>query len=150
MWLDGDPTRLAQIVANLLNNAAKYTDRGGRIVLAANREGDEAVVRVRDNGIGLSAEMLPRVFDLFAQADRSLDRSQGGLGIGLTLVRSLVQLHDGNVSVESAGPGQGSEFIVRLPASSRAALGTRSERGRLIRGGLCAATPAAARGRRQS
>jgi PAS domain S-box-containing protein len=120
VWLDGDPTRLAQIVANLLNNAAKYTDRGGRIALVADREGDEAVVRVRDNGIGLSAEMLPRVFDLFAQADRSLDRSQGGLGIGLTLVRSLVQLHDGNVSVESCGPGQGSEFIVRLPASSRA------------------------------
>jgi PAS domain S-box-containing protein len=120
VWLDGDPTRLAQIVANLLNNAAKYTDRGGRIALDADREGDEAVVRVRDNGIGLSAEMLPRVFDLFAQADRSLDRSQGGLGIGLTLVRSLVQLHDGNVSVESRGPGQGSEFIVRLPASSRA------------------------------
>ena len=120
VWLDGDPTRLAQIVANLLNNAAKYTDLGGRIVLAADREGDEAVVRVRDNGIGLSAEMLPRVFDLFAQADRSLDRSQGGLGIGLTLVRSLVQLHDGKVSVESRGPGQGSEFIVRLPVSSRA------------------------------
>ncbi len=120
VWLNGDPTRLAQIVANLLNNAAKYTDRGGRIALVADREGDEAVVRVRDNGIGLSAEMLPRVFDLFAQADRSLDRSQGGLGIGLTLVRSLVQLHDGNVSVESRGPGQGSEFIVRLPASSRA------------------------------
>ena len=120
VWLDGDPTRLAQIVANLLNNAAKYTDRGGRIVLAADREGDEAVVRVRDNGIGLSAEMLPRVFDLFAQEDRSLDRAQGGLGIGLTLVRSLIQLHDGNVSVESRGPGQGSEFIVRLPASSRA------------------------------
>ena len=119
VWLDGDPTRLAQIVANLLNNAAKYTDRGGQIVLAADREGAEAVVRVRDNGIGLSAEMLPRVFDLFAQADRSLDRSQGGLGIGLTLVRSLVELHDGKVSVESRGPGQGSEFIVRLPASSR-------------------------------
>ena len=118
VWLDGDPTRLAQIVANLLNNAAKYTDRGGQIVLAADREGAEAVVRVRDNGIGLSAEMLPRVFDLFAQADRSLDRSQGGLGIGLTLVRSLVELHDGKVSVESRGPGQGSEFIVRLPASS--------------------------------
>ena len=119
VWLDGDPTRLAQVVANLLNNAAKYTDRGGRITLAADREGDEAVVRVRDTGIGLSAEMLPRVFDLFAQADRSLDRSQGGLGIGLTLVRSLVELHDGSVSVESRGPGQGSEFIVRLPASSR-------------------------------
>ena len=116
LWLEGDPTRLAQVVANLLNNAAKYTDRGGRIALSADREGGEAVVRVRDNGIGLSAEMLPRVFDLFAQEDRSLDRSQGGLGIGLTLVRSLVHLHGGEVSAESHGPGQGSEFVVRLPA----------------------------------
>ena len=104
-------------MANLLNNAAKYTDRGGRIALTADREGDEAVVRVRDNGIGLSAEMLPRVFDLFAQEDRSLDRSQGGLGIGLTLVRSLVQLHGGSISAESPGPGLGSEFTIRLPAS---------------------------------
>ena len=150
VWLDGDPTRLAQIVANLLNNAAKYTDRGGRIALVADREGDEAVVRVRDNGIGLSAEMLPRVFDLFAQGDRSLDRSQGGLGIGLTLVRSLVQLHDGNVSVESCGPGQGSEFIVRLPASSRAQSTPDSEQGRLIRGRVCVPPPAASRGGRQS
>lgn len=118
VWLDGDPTRLAQVVANLLNNAAKYTDRGGQVSLAAEREGDEAVIRVRDNGIGLSAEILPRVFDLFAQEDRSLDRSQGGLGIGLTLVRSLVELHNGTVSVQSRGPGQGSEFIIRLPVSS--------------------------------
>jgi PAS domain S-box-containing protein len=119
VWLEGDPTRLAQIVSNLLNNAAKYTERGGQIALSAKREGTEAVVRVRDNGIGLSTEMLPRVFDLFAQEDRSLDRAQGGLGIGLTLVRSLVHLHSGSVSVESRGPGQGSEFIVRLPVSTR-------------------------------
>ena len=137
-------------MANLLNNAAKYTDRGGRIALVADREGDEAVVRVRDNGIGLSAEMLPRVFDLFAQADRSLDRSQGGLGIGLTLVRSLVQLHDGNVSVESRGPGQGSEFIVRLPTSSRRPIDARCEQERSIRGRVCVPTPAASRGGRQS
>jgi PAS domain S-box-containing protein len=117
VWLEGDPTRLAQIVANLLNNAAKYTDPGGRIVLSGDRVVDAAVVRVRDNGIGLSAEMLPRVFDLFAQEDRSLDRAQGGLGIGLTLVRSLVELHNGTVTAESRGPGQGSEFIVRLPTS---------------------------------
>ena len=120
VWVEGDPTRLSQIVANLLNNAAKYTDRGGRIVLAAHRDGDEAIVQVSDNGIGLSPAMLTRVFDLFAQADRSLDRSQGGLGIGLTLVRSLTQLHGGSVSAHSRGPGQGSEFIVRLPALSRA------------------------------
>jgi PAS domain S-box-containing protein len=115
IWLQGDPTRLSQIVSNLLNNAAKYTDRGGRITLSAAREEDEAIVRVRDNGIGLSAEMLPRVFDLFAQEDRSLDRAQGGLGIGLTLVQSLAQLHGGSVGVESRGLGKGSEFIVRLP-----------------------------------
>ena len=115
IWLQGDPTRLSQVVSNLLNNAAKYTDPGGRISLSAIREGDEAIVRVRDNGIGLSAEMLPRVFDLFAQEDRSLDRSQGGLGIGLTLVQSLAQLHGGSVSVESLGLGKGSEFVVRLP-----------------------------------
>jgi PAS domain S-box-containing protein len=118
VWLEGDPTRLAQVVANLLNNAAKYTDRGGLIALTAAREGDEAVVRVRDNGIGLSAEMLPRVFDLFSQEDRSLDRSQGGLGIGLTLVRSLVHLHGGSIHAESTGPNLGSEFTIRLPVSS--------------------------------
>jgi PAS domain S-box-containing protein len=115
VWLEGDPTRLAQVVANLLNNAAKYTDRGGRIALTAACERGEAVVRVRDNGIGLSAEMLPRVFDLFAQEDRSLDRSQGGLGIGLTLVRSLIQHHGGSITADSPGPGLGSEFAVRLP-----------------------------------
>lgn len=120
IWLNGDPTRLAQVVSNLLNNAAKYTDPGGQISLSAEREGDEAVVHVHDNGVGLSAEMLPRVFDLFAQEDRSLDRSQGGLGIGLTLVKSLVQLHGGTVRVESRGVGEGSEFTVRLPTNSGA------------------------------
>ncbi len=115
VWLEGDPTRLAQVVANLLNNAAKYTDHGGKLALIASREGDTAVIRVRDNGIGLSAEMLPHVFDLFAQEDRSLDRSQGGLGLGLTLVRRLVQLHEGSVSADSPGPGLGSEFTIRLP-----------------------------------
>jgi PAS domain S-box-containing protein len=118
VWLEGDPTRLAQVISNLLNNAAKYTDRGGRITLTAVREGNEAIVTVRDNGFGLSAEMLPRVFDLFTQEDRSLDRAQGGLGIGLTLVRSLVQLHGGSISAQSAGPGLGSEFRIRLPALS--------------------------------
>jgi PAS domain S-box-containing protein len=120
VWLEADSTRLAQVVANLLNNAAKYTDRGGRIALTADRQGDEVVIRVRDNGFGLSAEMLPHVFDLFAQEARSLARSQGGLGIGLTLVRSLVQLHGGSISAESPGPGRGSEFIIRLPATSPA------------------------------
>jgi PAS domain S-box-containing protein len=114
--LEADPTRVAQVISNLLNNAAKYTENGGHIWLTVGREGSEAVVRVRDSGIGISPDLLPRIFDLFTQADRSLDRSQGGLGIGLTLVRRLVEMHGGNVTVHSPGPGKGSEFIVRLPA----------------------------------
>ncbi|HEX8201798.1 MAG TPA: response regulator [Isosphaeraceae bacterium] len=113
--LEADADRLAQILANLLNNAAKYTEPGGHITVQAGRDGDFAVVRVRDTGIGIAPELLPRVFDLFTQAERSLDRSQGGLGIGLTLVRRLVELHGGGVHVISAGAGQGSEFVVRLP-----------------------------------
>src|SRR5262249_14599773 len=113
--LDADPIRLAQVLANLLNNAAKYTDPGGRIGLTAEREGNEVVVRVRDNGIGIPGEMLPRIFDLFTQVDRFSGRAQGGLGIGLTVVRSLVQLRGGTFSAHSDGPGRGSEFIVRLP-----------------------------------
>ena len=113
--LQGDPTRLEQVVTNLLNNAAKYTEPGGKIALTAEHEGDELVIRVKDTGIGLSERMIPRVFDLFAQADISLDRTQGGLGIGLTLARSLVELHGGSIGVESPGLGHGSEFTVRLP-----------------------------------
>jgi two-component system CheB/CheR fusion protein len=113
--VEADPTRLAQVLANLLNNAAKYTDDGGRIWLTAEREGDEVVVRVKDTGVGIPAEMLPKVFELFTQVDRSLDRSQGGLGIGLTLVRNLVALHRGTVQAFSDGPGKGSEFVVHLP-----------------------------------
>jgi len=107
--------RLAQIVANLLNNAAKYTEDGGRISLTARREGSHAMISVRDSGVGIPVEVLPRVFDLFAQADRTYQRAQGGLGIGLTLVRTLVELHGGNVIANSDGVGRGSEFIVRLP-----------------------------------
>jgi signal transduction histidine kinase/DNA-binding response OmpR family regulator len=121
---EADPTRLAQVVANLLNNAAKYTEEGGRIWLTLEQETGEVVVRVRDNGIGIPAEMLSSIFDLFTQADRSLDRSQGGLGIGLTLVRRLVEMHGGSVHASSAGPNQGSEFVVRLPALTGAALPT--------------------------
>src|SRR5579883_1042592 len=116
--LDGDPTRLEQIVANLVNNAAKYTEPGGRIAVSLVREGNQAVLRVRDTGIGISPEMQRRIFDLFVQADRSLDRSQGGLGIGLTLVRSVVELHGGTIAVQSDGVGQGSEFLARLPMPS--------------------------------
>src|SRR6185312_6283565 len=114
--LAGDLTRLAQVLANLLNNAAKYTDEGGEIWLDASREGNRAVLRVRDTGAGIAATLLPRVFELFAQAERTLDRSQGGLGIGLTLVKLLVEMHGGSVEARSAGLGQGAEFIVRLPA----------------------------------
>jgi PAS domain S-box-containing protein len=116
--VEGDLFRLVQVVGNLLNNAAKYTDEGGQIQIAAQQEGAEAVIRVRDNGMGLSTDLLPHVFDLFTQADCSLDRSQGGLGIGLTLVWQLVDLHDGRVEARSDGPGQGSEFIVRLPVAA--------------------------------
>ena len=114
--VNGDFDRLIQVVGNLLNNAAKYTEEGGRIWLTAAREGAEAVIRVRDTGVGRAPDHLPRVFDVFTQAERSLDRSQGGLGLGLTLVRSLVQMHGGSVEAHSAGLGQGSEFVVRLPA----------------------------------
>ena len=110
----GDPVRLEQVVVNLLNNACKYTDRGGHIWVGLEQENDEAVLRVRDNGIGIGAEMLPRIFDLFSQADQSLHRSRGGLGVGLALVKSLVTMHHGQVQVHSQ-PGTGSEFVVRLP-----------------------------------
>src|SRR5207237_6298420 len=121
--LQGDPERLVQVIANLLNNAAKYTGKGGQIRLTARRSGDEVVISVRDTGIGIAPEVLPRIFDLFVQADRSLARSQGGLGIGLTLVRRLVELHGGAVSASSPGVGQGSEFVVRLPLAAGAARG---------------------------
>ncbi len=117
LWLEADPTRLEQILSNLLNNAAKYTEDGGRIWLSAGREGGEIVIRVRDTGIGMSPEMLPRMFELFAQGDRSLARSGGGLGLGLTLARSLAEIHGGSLSATSEGPGKGTEFVVRLPAA---------------------------------
>jgi PAS domain S-box-containing protein len=116
--LQGDSVRLSQVFANLLNNAAKYTDRGGQIWLSVKQEKNEVVVSVRDTGIGISTPMLPKVFDMFMQADRSTHRSQGGLGIGLTLVKRLVELHEGSISVRSDGPGKGSEFIVRLPVNA--------------------------------
>ncbi len=150
LWLEADPARLEQIVTNLLNNAAKYTEPGGRIWLTAEVEPgigrrvsgvgseladptpdtrypipDALVLRVRDSGVGLAPELLPRVFDLFTQADRSLNRSQGGLGLGLTLVRRLAELHGGSVHAESAGPGQGSEFVVRLPLAPLQRVGRR-------------------------
>jgi PAS domain S-box-containing protein len=115
LHVNGDPTRLMQLVANLLNNAAKYTAPGGKIVLATERIGNEVTIRVQDNGIGIAAEMLPRIFEMFVQGDSSLGRSNGGLGIGLTLVKSLVEMHGGTVEAKSDGLGKGSEFAVRLP-----------------------------------
>jgi signal transduction histidine kinase/ActR/RegA family two-component response regulator len=114
--VEADAARLAQVLSNLLNNAAKYTEDGGRIELIAERVSEEAVLRVRDNGIGIAPEMLPRVFDMFMQVEGSTDRSQGGLGIGLTLVRRLVEMHGGKIEARSAGLGRGSEFLVRLQA----------------------------------
>jgi two-component system CheB/CheR fusion protein len=113
--LHADSARLAQVFANLLNNAAKYMEPGGQIWLSAQREGNQVAVHVRDTGVGITQDMLPKIFDVFTQADRALDRSHGGLGIGLNLVQNLVQMHGGTVAAFSAGPGQGSEFVVRLP-----------------------------------
>jgi len=137
LWVDGDPVRLAQVVANLLTNAARYTERGGKIVVSARREagksaGGDIVIRVEDNGSGISPELLPRIFDLFIQGHRSSDRAQGGLGLGLALVKNLVALHGGSVVALSDGPGKGSEFVIRLPpaAAALASASTRSEHDR--------------------
>ncbi len=116
VWVNADATRVDQMVANLLTNALKYTPAPGTIDVRVGREGDEAVLRVRDSGIGVEPDLMPRIFDLFVQGKRALDRSQGGLGIGLTLVRRLTELHGGKVSVSSEGAGTGSEFVIRLPA----------------------------------
>jgi signal transduction histidine kinase len=113
--LEADPVRLAQVFSNLLINAAKYTDPGGHIRLWAMQESAQAVVSVRDTGMGISAELMPRLFTLFAQGSTALDRSEGGLGVGPALVKGIVELHGGSVAVSSDGPNQGSEFSVRLP-----------------------------------
>lgn len=127
--VDGDRTRLAQVFANLLNNSAKYTVRGGRIWLTVEPQGSDVVVKVKDNGIGIPTERLPRVFEMFAQLDRSLERSQGGLGIGLSLVRGLVEMHGGRVEVSSDGPGKGCEFVVRLSVLLAPGRGPQRENG---------------------
>jgi signal transduction histidine kinase len=115
LWVDGDLTRLAQVVSNLLNNAARFTPTGRRIDVLARREGDQAVIEVRDEGAGIPAETLPRVFELFAQGGHAADRAGGGLGIGLSLARALCELHGGTIDAASPGPGLGSTFTVRLP-----------------------------------
>jgi CheY-like chemotaxis protein/two-component sensor histidine kinase len=124
----GDPVRLTQVFANLLNNAAMYTNHGGVITISSRRETGEAVVSVKDNGIGIAPNLLTQVFDMFMQVDRSTRRSQGGLGIGLTLVKSLVNMHGGSVEARSEGPGLGSEFIVRLPLLEESAMPAAQER----------------------
>ena len=118
LQLDADPARLAQVIGNLLNNACKFTDPGGHVWLSVEEESDTAIVRVRDNGIGIAAEHLPGLFEMFAQVDTSLERSRDGLGIGLTLVKTLVQMHGGSVDARSDGLGRGSEFTIRLPIAA--------------------------------
>ena len=122
IWLEADAARLIQVLVNLLNNAAKYTDEGGRIWLAVERDAADSryvLIRVRDNGRGLDREAIASLFELFYQVQGNLDRSDGGLGVGLALVRSIVERHEGTVEAHSAGRGQGSEFIVRMPCADR-------------------------------
>jgi two-component system CheB/CheR fusion protein len=121
LYIEADSTRIVQIVVNLITNAVKFTRCGGHITVATEREGDEAIVRVKDNGVGIPAASLDRIFSLFVQGERSLDRAGGGLGIGLTLVKRLVEMHGGVVSVSSEGPSRGSEFVVRLPVAAQQA-----------------------------
>jgi CheY-like chemotaxis protein/anti-sigma regulatory factor (Ser/Thr protein kinase) len=116
--VDGDPARLAQVIANLLTNAAKYTEKGGQVRVGVRADAGFAVLSVRDSGIGIAADMLPRVFDMFTQERQALDRTQGGLGLGLTIVRNLTTLHGGTVEAHSQGRNRGSEFIVRLPLAA--------------------------------
>lgn len=115
IYLEGDPVRLTQVFTNLLNNASKYTSEGGRIDLRVSVEGSSVIVRVQDNGMGIEPQLLPHIFNLFIQGERGLDRSEGGLGVGLSLVKKMVELHDGEVNAYSKGAGQGSEFVVQLP-----------------------------------
>jgi signal transduction histidine kinase len=127
IYVDADRTRLAQVFANLLNNSTRFTEHGGHIALLAEQQGSDAVVKVRDNGIGIPSDVLPRIFEMFAQEDRSLERSRGGLGIGLSLVRGLTEMHGGRVEAYSEGRGKGSEFVVRLPVALSAVRETRRE-----------------------
>src|SRR5262249_49168410 len=115
LWVKGDPVRLEQVICNLLNNAAKYSEVGEQIRLEVEATDNWVTVHVRDNGIGIPPEVMPYIFDLFAQADRSLARTQSGLGIGLTVVKRLVEMHGGHVEARSRGTGHGSEFLVHLP-----------------------------------
>jgi two-component system CheB/CheR fusion protein len=129
LTIHGDSARLVQVFANVLNNAVKFTPRGGRILFSADRDAAGAVVRIRDSGIGIAPDLLPRVFDMFEQAEPMLERSTGGLGIGLTLARRLVEMHEGRISIDSRGPGHGTEVEIHLPATAMTASpATTSER----------------------
>jgi PAS domain S-box-containing protein len=125
LLLDADPVRMAQVVNNLLTNAAKYTPEGGRVELSAERDGSEVIIRVQDNGVGIMPESLTKVFELFNQVGKTVDRSRGGMGIGLALVKRLVEMHNGHVTAESEGLGKGSTFIVRLPLAAMPKIGGR-------------------------
>jgi PAS domain S-box-containing protein len=127
VWVSADPTRLEQMASNLISNAAKFTPPGGTVWVTVAREGADAVLRVADTGVGISADLLPRIFDVFVQGERSSDHKSGGLGIGLSLVRRLAELHDGRVEAQSAGPGEGSVFTVRLPALDSSTVSRPSE-----------------------
>ena len=118
IWVNADPARMEQVVVNLLSNAAKYTDTGGLIRMTVGQEGEDAVIRVRDNGVGIAPEMLPQIFELFTQVDGSLGRSYGGLGIGLALARNLMEMQDGRLQAKSEGLGKGSEFTIKMPVVS--------------------------------
>src|SRR5262245_35911161 len=120
--VDGDRIRIAQVISNLLSNAAKYTEPDGRVVISARQEYGDVVLECRDNGSGIPPELVPRVFDLFVQGERGLDRRQGGLGLGLAVARMLVERHGGTIEVSSGGSKQGSTFVVRLPAATSSAL----------------------------
>ena len=116
--IDADRVRIAQVLSNLLSNAAKYSEPGAHILLRGHKENDHVVIECRDTGIGMAADLVPRVFDIFVQGQRGLDRRQGGLGLGLAVARTLVELHGGTIEALSAGSGQGSTFIVRLPLAT--------------------------------
>lgn len=133
LFVDADAARLMQVVTNLLDNSARYTDPGGHIALSARREGPDIAIRVTDDGIGIAPDVLPRVFDMFTQAGLPLERSKGGLGVGLALVDRIVKLHGGTVTARSEGPGTGSEFTIRLPAAPKLQLAGREPAGRAER-----------------
>ena len=135
VYVNADPVRLAQVFSNLVNNAAKFMDAGGQIRFSAGRQGNEAVISIKDGGVGLAAGMLPHIFEIFWQASPALERSHGGLGVGLSLARGIVELHGGRIEARSQGLGHGSEFIVYLPVASDPAQTPAARPDELLQGG---------------